>query len=436
MTERRTFKKLVRARMARTGESYSTAARRVADRRIAAPRPAGLLPGYPDPLSAAPQGHHESALTHRLLAQASVAISEPMACGLGGGIGFLYAVFEYRDLPTPLLTLVAQHHPQPWTPAVLDRLGVPYTEQHSGTTRPALAKLRRALDEGRSVLVTVGRGALPWHSDAGPAEAADPYHVVVAGADGDTLYLDDPAATTDSGAVSGFQRIGTEAFGAAWAAHRKGRHHMLVVDQPAPVRDLPTAVRDAVRTTVAHLTGPVLGNSFDVNFGFSGMAKLATELTERRARTGWARRFGTAESFDHAMARLDECLERTYTAPGATRWRYADFLDEAAEVLSGAEDAKALAPAALAPAVLGPAARLLRASGDGWAAIASRARAARAAGLPDLGELQALYDELAAMVEECLRREREAVRLLGDGQPLAPGDGQPLAPGDGQRRIS
>src|SRR6266540_5645917 len=84
-----------------------------------------------------------------------------MVCGLGGGIGFLHAVFEYADIP-PLITIVMQHHPEPWLPAVLGKLGIPYTEDRSGKVEAALAALDQALDGGRAVWCTVDRTQLPW----------------------------------------------------------------------------------------------------------------------------------------------------------------------------------------------------------------------------------------------------------------------------------
>lgn len=80
--------------------------------------------------------------------------------------------------------------------------------------------------------------------------------------------------------------------------------------------DLAAAVRDAIGHTVAHLTGPVLGNNFDINFGFSGMGKLAAQLRDTRAKTTCARRFGVPVPFYHGIRRLYECLELEYTAPG------------------------------------------------------------------------------------------------------------------------
>jgi hypothetical protein len=386
MTERKTLKKIVRSRMERTGESYTTAHRHVTQRRTPA-LPAALVPGYD---TFGRSLHHESTLVRRLLGQAGLRLSEPMTCGLGGGIGFLYAVFEYAGVPAPLLTIVAQHHPQPWAPAVLDRLGVAYTELHATKPAAALGKLRRALDGGRPALCTVNRAGLPWHGDVSPMEAADPFSVVVAGADGDTLYVDDLAPEP--------HEIDAADFGEAWAGHRKGRHHMLTVDTVPDAVDLPGAVRAAIANTVAHLTGPVLGNSFDVNFGFSGMAKLVTELRDPRGKSGWERRFGTAAGFHHATVRLEECLERQYTAPGATRPLYADFLAEAAGVLH--------APAATR------AADLFRGSGERWSRLAARAADRAGAAAPDEAGRRELFDEFAALVESCLAAERDAVELL------------------------
>jgi hypothetical protein len=421
MTEHRTRKRLVRERMARTGESYTTARRHVLARiasELSPALPPGLVPGY-DRFGGGQ--HHESTLLAHLLRQRGItaphtgeAYTEAMLGGLAGGIGFMYAVFEYKGLP-PMLTIVAQHHPEPWVPAALDRLGCPYRISHSTSTPVALGALRRELDAGNPVLCTIAR------SYAASGIDADPYQVVVAGWDGATLYLDDVAVAP--------RAIDEAAFGAAWSAHRKGRYERLTVtggpSGALPSGALPDAIRAAVATTVAHLTGPVLGNAFDANFGFSGMARLAGQLRDRRTKSGWLRRFGTPESLGIGLARLAECLEVTYTAPAATRALYADFLDEAAPLV----DDKRLAEAAT----------LFRASGALWSRVASRALAELPAeyveaterrlaamlcggpvpsdagtgdvSAPDV-DAAALFDELADLVDEARTTEERATALL------------------------
>lgn len=429
MTEHKALKRLVRERMARFGESYTTARRHVLARASRAALPAGVLAGY-DTFGVA--WHRESALVAHVLRQAGVPHTEPMIAGLAGGIGFMYAVFEYTDMP-PLLTIVAQHHPEPWAPAALGRLRVPFTEQHSGKPAAALKKLYAELDAGRPVLCTVDRSRLPWHGME-PGYGMDPYLVAVAGRDGDTLFVDDEAPHPNE--------IGTDEFLSAWSAHKKGRHQMLVVTGKPPADlDLAGAIRDAVATTVRHLTGPVLGNNFDVNFGFSGMTKLAAQLRDTKTKNGWTKRFGEPVPFYHGIRRLYECLELEYTAPGATRPTYARFLDEAATVVpdtayreaAGLFDRSGVMWSQLAAHAL----RTTDALGE-YAELAERrlqvmlsrgpsARAEIRELTVRLDELAAehathdplgesgraeLFEQLAAFVDECLDLERRAVALL------------------------
>jgi hypothetical protein len=426
VTEQKALKRLVRERMARYGESYTTARRHVLARAGRTPLPAGLLPGY-DRFGV--EWHRESALVSHVLRHGGAPHTEAMIAGLAGGIGFMYAVFDYKDMP-PLLTIVAQHHPEPWAAAALGRLGAPFVEEHSGKPAAASKKLFAALDGGRPALCTVDRSRLPWHG-LEPGYGMDPYLVAVVGRDGDMLLVDDEGPRPNAIAVDDFL--------AAWSAHRKGRHHMLVVTGPPGGTDLGAAVRDAVATTVAHLTGPVLGNSFDVNFGFSGMAKLAEQLRDTRTKTGWAKRFGAPVPFYHGVRRLYECLELEYTAPGATRPTYARFLEEAAEFVPNAAKAAELFTrsgatwsrlAGLALETTGALGEYAEVAETRLAVMLSRgpeareeireltvrmdALAAEHAAQDPLGDAgrAELFVRLAELVEECLAVERQAAALL------------------------
>jgi hypothetical protein len=338
MTDHKKLKKLVRDRQKATGESYTTARMQILGRR------------------AKPQHRVSALLAHALEDE----YSEAMITGLAGGIGFMYAVFEYKGMH-PLMTIVAQHHPDPWVPAVLNRLNVSFVEQHSGKAPAAVTKVRKA---ARPVFAEVDRSALPWHGTS-PWAGYDPYPVLIEGIDADTVSLLDTQ----------LHKLSIEEFSAAWSAYPKGRHHAIVVGESGPV-DLQAAIRDALATTVAHLTGPVLGNNFDVNFGFSGMAKLAAQLRDTKTKTGWTKRFGDTT---HGTQRLYECLELEYTAPGATRPLYADFLDEIG---------------------LPEPARKFRASGANWSALAALAKTSHD------------YPAMADIVDECLTLEQEAVNQL------------------------
>ncbi|MFE0008015.1 BtrH N-terminal domain-containing protein, partial [Streptomyces erythrochromogenes] len=201
--------------------------------------------------------HRESSLVRHALGSTH---DEALVAGLAGGIGFMYFVFDYAGRP-PRPTIVAQAHPDPWIRSALDRLRVPYDVTHSAG--PRWDRVHAALDAGHPVFCTVDRSGLPWHGPGDEMAGADPYTVVLAGYDGDTLYVEDAAPTP--------YRIREEEFGAAWSGHRKGRHEMIVPTGPAAGDP---DVEGALAATAARLTGPVLGNRFDVNFGLSGIEKL------------------------------------------------------------------------------------------------------------------------------------------------------------------
>lgn len=384
MTEQHSLKKRIRERMERTGESYTAAHHRVLAERPHAGHPAAVT-GY---LTFGSDEHNPSALCRHMLAVDGIDVSEPMAFGLGGGIGFLYAVFEYRQVPHPLLTIVAQHHPQPWLEAVAGHLGLDVSTVTSSAPGAALKKLDAALAAGRPAMLTVGRGLLPWHRDARAEEAADPYPIVVAGrADG--RYLVDDSAPEP-------QLLTPEQLAGAWGAHRAGRYRLETLRPPAALPDLAVAVRASIATTTAHLTGPVLGNSFDVNLGLSGMERLLADLEDTTTKKGWGRRFASPEAFTVGMTRLAECLTGAHTAPDAGRSLYGAFLEEAGPI---------------ARLDLAVAAQRARDAGSLWATIAAVAAAATA---PDVA-----IPEIAGLVRSVAGVERRLVAELQ--QSLAQG---------------
>ncbi|MFJ5550056.1 BtrH N-terminal domain-containing protein [Streptomyces sp. NPDC093225] len=324
--------------------------------------------------------HREASLIRRAVGSVH---DEELVAGLAGGIGFMYFVFEYAGRP-PIATIVAQAHPEPWVQVALGRLGIPY--EATRAMNPRWGRVRAALDGGQPAFCVVDRSSLPWHEadpDAG-LTGTDAHTVVIAGYDGDDLLVDDGAPTP--------YRIDREEFGAAWTAHRKGRHQLVVPTGPAEGEP---DVAGAIAATITHLTGPVLGNAFDVNFGFTGMEKLAAELRDRDTSAGWEHRFGgSPEAFRAGTGRLYSCLEEQWTAPAATRPLYADFLD-----LVGRPEAAAL----------------FRESALHWSRLALLARGADADA--DAGARRALFEECATHVDRSLDLERRAVTALQRKQP-------------------
>ncbi|MFI6297666.1 BtrH N-terminal domain-containing protein [Nonomuraea sp. NPDC050790] len=282
--------------------------------------------------------HYESALLRRVLGEE---LPESMWFGLGGGIGFMYFVFEYTGEP-PHLSIIAQAHPEPMFVRALERAGVPHEVRRTGSAKVAERNLRAALDAGRRVVCRVDRHRLPWRPDF---PFPEPIDVDVLGVSGDRVRLGDG-------------EMPLEAFLDAWSAAKKERHQLVEITGTGGGRP---DVAGAIKETSARLTGPVLGNNFDVNFGLSGMRKLAEQLGDTSTKQGWTRRFPDAEV---ALDRLAVCLDVDYTAPAASRPLFAEFLAEVGE------DA---------------ASRIYRASGEIWADVVSAARARES--YPRIGEL-------------------------------------------------
>ena len=102
MTRQRDFKSLVRERMAKTGERYTTARTHLLARTIRHSQPAkafpGVLSGY-DTFGGQQPG---TGAIHNVLRFVGIASalgappSEAMINGLCGGPGFLYAVFDTK----------------------------------------------------------------------------------------------------------------------------------------------------------------------------------------------------------------------------------------------------------------------------------------------------------------------------------------------------
>ncbi|MET9231387.1 DUF4872 domain-containing protein [Lentzea sp. NPDC003310] len=287
--------------------------------------------------------------------------SEALLAGLAGGIGFMYFVFEYKG-HTPTMTIVARHHPAPFIPTALRHAGIAHDVTTTTSARKAEQRLRAA--DG-PVICLLGK---------------DKHPVGVLGVDGDEVTVLDRDVPNRGAPDLGVHARPLAEFMAGWG---QGRHEMIGIGERTGEPD----VAAAVRMTCEHLTGPVLGNNFDVNFGFSGMRKLAEQLRDK-GKKGWGQRW--ADDPAHVRRRLHDCLEVEYTAPGATRPLYADFLDEVGL----------------------PGAREFRESGALWSEVARGGDYEVARG----GDYEVAqggdYDELARKVDEARSVEERAVRLL------------------------
>jgi hypothetical protein len=377
------FKRLVRARMGKTGESYATAR-------------AHLRPHHdPGPL----RGRHpDTAALARLLAALGVAdpatgrpLSEAMCLGIAGGIGVAYFVFEYEELTTFYLggRLNSYVQKQDATQAALDRLGVPAQVRRTSGAATAERQLRAALDLGRPVIVTVDVARLLYRAVPDWLCGMTPQDVLVELRGTEPVLWDLAPAPIP---------VTWPELADARAGVRSAKHRLLLAEAPAGPVDVAGAAAAGIADTWAGMLEPPMRN-----FGVPGLAKWAELLTAGRDPKGWPRMLDAPGRQFQLLTWLYDWVETAGTGGGFFRAMYAEFLEQAAgplerpELAGLAGDYRELAAAwtALAEAAA-------TAGGDGPLARAAallerRRRLVEDRGAAAAGEIAAVQAELAAL---------------------------------------
>jgi hypothetical protein len=375
------FKRLVRARMGRTGESYTTARSHL--------RP-DSDPGRPDRF----RGRHpDTAALTRLLAALGVTdpaggrpLSEAMVLGVAGGIGFAYFVFEYEDLTTLYLggRINPYIHKRDAAEAALTRLGVPFQVRRTSGPAAAERHLRTALDQGRPVVATVDGARLPSRAVPRELSGMTPQDVLVELRDGEPVLWDlAPVPVPVTWAELAEARAGV----------RSARHRLVVADAPARPVDLPGAAAAGIADTWTGMLDPPMRN-----FGVPGLAKWADLLTAPRDPKGWPRLLAAPGRQLQLLTWLYDWVETAGTGGGFFRSMYAEFLEEAAGPL-GRPGLTTLAGS-------------YRELATAWTTLAETARDAAGPQPLDPDTLTALLAGLRGQVLDLAEAERQAATEL------------------------
>jgi len=375
------FKRLVRARMGRTGESYTTARSHL--------RP-DSDPGRPDRF----RGRHpDTAALTRLLAALGVTdpaggrpLSEAMVLGVAGGIGFAYFVFEYEDLTTLYLggRINPYIHKRDAAEAALTRLGVPFQVRRTSGPAAAERHLRTALDQGRPVVATVDGARLPSRAVPPELPGMTPQDVLVELRDGQPVLWDlAPVPVPVTWAELAEARAGV----------RSARHRLVVADAPARPVDLPGAAAAGIADTWTGMLDPPMRN-----FGVPGLAKWADLLTAPRDPKGWPRLLAAPGRQLQLLTWLYDWVETAGTGGGFFRSMYAEFLEEAAGPL-GRPGLTTLAGS-------------YRELATAWTTLAETARDAAGPQPLDPDTLTALLAGLRGQVLDLAEAERQAATEL------------------------
>lgn len=312
MTEQKHLKQLVRARMQKTGESYTTARRHlIQQRQPAASRRAPFhFPGStPGP----------TALRSLLAAAGMPAphtgepFSEAMVFGIAGGIGAGMFTFHYAKENFSSFFVAGRHLWQDhlaWARAATDRLGATAIVKESSAPKAAEKQLRELLGEGRP--------AMAWVTFGGRQ-----YHLV-------TMHAIDDAAGT---ALVGDLRdepleVPLAELAAARAQTAKDRHRLLGVAPAGPPPALRGLVREGIEACVSSLTKARMKN-----FRLDAFRDWADRLHGSRGADGWERIFPPGRLLYQGLRSIAEYVEFYGTGGGLCRPLFAEFLAEAGGAL-------------------------------------------------------------------------------------------------------
>ncbi|MFC0533684.1 BtrH N-terminal domain-containing protein [Phytohabitans kaempferiae] len=360
MTSGKHLKARIRARMAKTGERYSTARRHVTGASEPAPTDHGwALRGGT---------HPDSANLANLLAHLGVpGLSEAMVLGIGGGLGAGYILWEFKEHRYTHLTLGYRYRWNyiDWTARTLDRLGATTRVHATAGGKGAAAALSERLDAGQPAIVwpdrqLVGYWHLPPHVDGFGG-----HPVVVYAAAGDAVRVDDRNVAPLT--------VERAALDRARARVSSYRNNLVVVDAATAPADLAALVRSGIADCVAHL------GAESASFALPAWRKWGRLMTDTRNAKGWPKVFAGGAGLTDALLSIWEGVEPVGAFGGHLRDLYADFLDEAAPLVGET----------------GAAAEAFREAGRRWHDVAE---AALPADVPEYERLRELTADLAAGV--------------------------------------
>jgi hypothetical protein len=394
MTTDKAFKRVVRARMAKTGERYAAA------RRTLVEGATGGRHAEPTADTATPSGyrmrgglHPETATLANVLANQGVVsgvtgepLTEAAILGIGGGLGAGYILWEFKSHGGPTLTLGFLNqwqYPSAWTAKTLGRLGIDPDLHETGGAKGAREALDARLDAGVPVVAYVDPPSLgTW----GQPEALAGYSglvIVVFGRDADGSYLVDDRGRNPF-------RVSPDVMAAARGRIGSFKHRIIglrTMPGPIPADRLRAAMRAGLEDQVDHL------RSRSDSFSLPAWRKWSRLMTDQRNAKAWPRVFADGHGLFGALLGLLETVDgQAGPWGGHLRELYATSLDEAAVALDN-------------PA-LGDAAVTWRSVADRWEELAD------AAVPPDLDGAAEAVEAVETLHEAVMTGEQGRSRVV------------------------
>jgi len=276
------------------------------------------------------------------------AFSEEFLLGVSGGIAVGYFLFHYEGYQ-PQLVLITRNTFDPQQ-TLLERMGIVQNILQSPSAEKGKANLLSVLEEGLPAIAWADSMALPYNALDSDENYWAMQPLVVFGHDGEKVHIADRSNKPFS--------VDADIFAKAQGRVKKLKHRVLSIENPIEEKIVSAASSGIWQCISLFIEAPPRGTKN--NFGLQALQHWAKMLTNTRNAKSWARYFPITEGTFAALAGslpfpglYDWIL--AWGDGGGERYRYADFLDEAATLLNKPK--------------LSQAGTIFRESGDAWKAL-------------------------------------------------------------------
>lgn len=253
--------------------------------------------------------------------------SEALLLGVSGGIAFGYFTFEYKGY-LPHVALLPRNTFNPFS-TILERLGIAQDVQQTNKAEIAENNLREALESGRYPILWADHFSLPYNGLSSDEAMWGMLPILAIRVDEGTVTVADRSSQP--------LHISMEELTKARGRVKDEKYRLMTLDAPQPSK-LAAAVQKGISQAIALFTEePPRGARH--NFGFAAYERLAEMLVNTRNKHSWERFFPAGVRMYHALAGSPvqpgayHWIMTWGAADGAERGLYADFLDEAVQIL-------------------------------------------------------------------------------------------------------
>jgi len=250
--------------------------------------------------------------------------SEALLLGISGGVTFGYFTFHYVGYD-PQVNLLTRNTFEPMD-TILDRLAVPREVLQTTSAKNGRQNLLDTIEQGSVPIVWPDMYHLPYNAfeyDDGNW-AAMPVIVFAYDVDTETAQLADRSFLP--------LRVSTEQLDVARARVKKDKHRLMTIGHPDESR-LAGAVRQGIMDCIALMTEkPPRGSAR--SFGLKALQHWAAML-EKNTKDSWSQAYPTGRPLLSVLTSAYYFLSPAFgKTMQAERDTYADFLDEAAQILN------------------------------------------------------------------------------------------------------